>query len=163
MKNRILVVLAAACTGVAAWGSAGCGSKSGTAASISGKVLYKGQPLTGGDIAFHPKTKGAIPYSCKIKTDGSFSGTLSPDMLGEVVVTVQTIKPPKKGGQSKIEEEMRQKNRDLVTKVIKTQGNTITAGTALVAVPEKYAQAATSPLRWTITAGSNTTDFELTD
>jgi hypothetical protein len=162
MNSRMLAVLAVGCIGVLTWGSAGCGSRSaGTGTSITGKVLYKGQPVAGGDLALHPKSPGGIPYSCKINADGSFSGTLPPGTVGEMTVTVQTS-APQRGGQATFGEEMRQKNKELVAKAIKSSGATLPSF-GPVAVPEKYTQKTTSPLTWTITEGPNTKDFELTD
>jgi hypothetical protein len=171
MKSRILAALAAGCVVVFAWGSAGCQSRSSSAAaSISGKVLYKGQPLTGGDIAFHPKAAGGIPYSCPINADGSFSGTLPTGTLGDVIVTVQTMPAatPASSGQSrgaakvKMAAEMREKMlKEYAGKIKKDQEHKTTPPAQ--PVPQKYTQKTTSPLTWTITEGSNTKDFDLTD
>jgi hypothetical protein len=166
MKQRIPAVLAAGVIVVFAWGFAGCGSNApGSAASISGKVLYKGQPLTGGDIALHPKAPGGVPYSCKINADGSFSGTLPAGTLGEVIVTVQTRPPQTRPVQTRAgaKEDMREKMLKEFGGKIKKDKEHKEGPPPPAPVPAKYTQKATSPLTWTITEGSNTKNFDLTD
>src|SRR5262245_400924 len=52
---------------------AGCG---GTTASVSGKVLYKGKPVTGGDLSFSPIAEGTKepgkPAAGVVRPDGSY-------------------------------------------------------------------------------------------
>lgn len=52
---------------------AGCG---GPTASVSGKVLYKGKPVSGGDISFSPIADGAKepgkPAAATVRPDGTY-------------------------------------------------------------------------------------------
>jgi hypothetical protein len=57
----------------------GCGSDSsappaGSTVPIKGKVTFKGQPVTGGDIQFEPTDSGR-PANGKIQPDGTFTMT----------------------------------------------------------------------------------------
>jgi hypothetical protein len=59
------------------------GAKTG---DVSGTVRYKGKPLPGGTITFHP-AKGK-PIVARIKKDGSFAAKGVP--VGETHITVET-------------------------------------------------------------------------
>src|SRR5579883_847848 len=65
---------------------AGCGPYTGT---VTGKVMYKGNPLPGGIVTFiHPD--GRIGQG-QIQEDGSYTVAQAPG--GEVKCTVATVKP----------------------------------------------------------------------
>src|ERR1700720_3799155 len=72
----------------------GCGTPRGNApSSVSGKITYKGAPVTAGNGIFYPKEGGAITMA--IGPDGTYSGTDLP--LGEGDVTIETESANKKG------------------------------------------------------------------
>jgi hypothetical protein len=156
----VTLVTLAGCA-VCLWGVSGCESKTMTtaAATVSGKVLFKGRPLNGGDMAFFPKT--GIPFSCKINADGSFSAGLPDQTRGEVVVTVRTTAETTTSGRRQPAEAKEQQEK-MLAKIRKEKGMPLSAGPP-VEIPGKYAQKDTSPLRWTLAEGSNTKDFDLTD
>jgi len=62
----------------------GCGSRTG---DVSGKVLYKGKPLSGGSVTFF-HSKGAS--SSRIDNDGSYTVFKVP--VGEAKITVQSLR-----------------------------------------------------------------------
>jgi len=66
--------------------ASGCGPGNSTSGTVSGKVTYKGQPVTGGSLAFHTK-EGAI-YPTVINEDGTYTLTGMP--TGDMTVTVDT-------------------------------------------------------------------------
>ncbi|MBM3993096.1 MAG: hypothetical protein FJ303_02910 [Planctomycetes bacterium] len=85
---------------------AGCSKKSTTLNSVTGKVLYKGVPLTTGIIVFSPDTSrgesGKIAFS-KIKEDGSYTlytGDEPGATAGWYRVTVASIAAPSASYQS---------------------------------------------------------------
>src|SRR5262249_18412337 len=49
-----------------------CSKRSGSGTDVSGKVSFKGAPVTGGSIQFYP-AKGGGSYPGTIKSDGTFS------------------------------------------------------------------------------------------
>src|SRR5438132_935181 len=65
---------------------AGCGQKSNTPAHVSGKVTYKGQPVPGGDLAFHSPDKGVAHTF--LKSDGTYELAQVP--TGTLKVTIDT-------------------------------------------------------------------------
>ena len=60
-------------------------------------MTYKGAPLPGGTVAFHPD-KGK-PVAAQIQPDGTYSARAVP--VGDVVVTVETESVKKAGGGAK--------------------------------------------------------------
>jgi len=93
---RLLTLLA-----VAAF--AGCSGAHGTA-SVSGTVLYKGQPIEGATVIFHPKGEGTIAKPAQGKTDSGGHFTVSSyfgpgyqpsgALPGDYAVTVTKIDEP---------------------------------------------------------------------
>jgi hypothetical protein len=118
---------------------------------VSGTVTYKGQPLPEGSVTFTPvEGKGDDSgqlASGQIESDGSYSlTTFNTDdgaVLGQHAVTVQSrdgsqFKPPQPGEPIKY---VLQKSR----------------------IPKKYETVKSTPLRFTVEAGSNEFDIELKD
>lgn len=126
----------------------GCSGGHGTA-SVSGTVLYKGQPVEGATVIFHPKGEGPIAKPAQGKTDsgGHFSVTtyFGPDdqpagaMPGDYVVTVSKIDEPQ--GAFDPHKDPPPKHH----------------------LPLKYEGALTTPLAVTIKAGSNRPELKLED
>ncbi len=120
---------------------------------VSGKVTYKGQPLTAGTITFTPEAgKGGSTGQVatgQIGSDGSYSlTTFDTDdgaILGQHVITVQTS------------------GVDGMTLGKPKADGTIDYKLPKSLVPEKYAKADKSPLRYTVVSGKNTYLVELTD
>jgi hypothetical protein len=61
-------------------------------ASIEGKILFKGKPVTEGKVAFHPE-KGK-PIEVTIREDGAYSADKVP--VGEMKITVDAKGVPAK-------------------------------------------------------------------
>jgi len=134
----------------------GCGTKvnPNAPATVSGKVTYKGAPVTAGTVDFHPAgSKGTI--SGPIKSDGMYTARDLP--TGEMVVTVNTemANPNRKtpsygGGKGK-------------SPIAAPPGPPPTGGGEYVKIPAKYANPKTSGLTVTLNAGQNTKDIDLAD
>lgn len=111
--------------------------------TVSGTVKYKGELLTTGEVNFI--AAGGASRSGLIGSDGRYEITDAPP--GEVVVVVTATRA--EGG--------------------KASGSPLTASKADKApvvrslVPVKYGDPKTSDLRYTVAAGSQVKDFELTD
>jgi len=137
------------------------GCSGGGKASISGKVDYKGAPVTGGAMTLTPATGTAI--AVPLKADGTFA--LADVPLGTYTVSFNTdgvpeaglVGPPDSPGE---------RPADI------TQGKgmpkpEIPEGKAMmlrrVAIPAKYKDPKTSGETWEIKRGKNKKDFNLQD
>jgi len=126
-----------------------CQSRGVNSAVVSGKVTYKGAPVTGGKVTFHSPTAGPVPGP--INPDGTYSfGGVAP---GEMKVTVET-------------ESARQAASMDYTKMMKPPAGMKESATptpVYVPIPAKYANEATTPLTVKVASGNNTINLELTD
>jgi len=133
----------------------GCRSKNpNAAASVSGKVTYKGAPVPGGSIVFRPQSGN---YAGGLTPDGSYSITDMPS--GDMTVTVETesVKPKAAptGG-------MGAKMAKMASPIPESAKNAPKA--EYVKIPAKYADPKTSPLKVTLKDGNNpNTNYDLTD
>lgn len=150
----------------------GCGGGVANApANISGKVTYKGAPVTGGVIGFFSKNAEGGGYSATINPDGTYS--TNNVAAGEVTVTVETetLNPNIKqtsytGGASKgpaggggtpgagSPKKMSSSPRP---------GNAAKSEAVYVKIPGKYAKKDSTSLSANLRAGNNKVDFDLTD
>jgi hypothetical protein len=135
--------------------AAGCGKTKD--ATVSGKVTYHGQPVTGGSLTLHP-TDGGPDYPVTLNPDGTFQVAGAP--LGEMKVTVETESlrnMPAPGsnpyGNFKLppgqKPEAPPPSTEDMGKYVK--------------IPRKYQDVKTTPLTWTLKKGSEIKDFDLTD
>jgi hypothetical protein len=61
---------------------AGCGS---SVNSVTGKVSYQGQPVTGGSVTLVPETGGGKPAAANVQGDGTFAMTPGSEAGGAIV------------------------------------------------------------------------------
>lgn len=128
-------------------------------AKVTGKVTYKGSPLTGGNVAFHTKDAGNFNFS--IGSDGTYNGTDLP--VGDMVVTVETesINPNKKQAEYK-----GAKGRPGAAKGMEMSPmpkGFQPGGGEYVKIPEKYADKNKSGLSVKLNSGTQVKDIALTD
>jgi hypothetical protein len=134
-------------------------TNSSTPASVSGKVTYKGEPVSGGVLMFNPKpgTAGVVS-STILNPDGTYSVAQAPS--GEFTVTVDTefLNPDKKtqaypgsGGKA------------MPSSTPPPSKAPPGAEGKYVKIPKKYSDAKTSTLTAKLTSGKQTVNFELTD
>lgn len=139
----------------------GC-SKSG---SVSGKVYYKGQPLTVGMVQFFPDNRGG-DFSSPIDKDGSYRISKLPPGPVKVSVISNTTNPivnmpPMAGGpfaKKGMEgaEEMMKKSKkegDSATPSFDVKGG--------VTTPAKYGSPETSDITFNVTGGEQKFDIKL--
>lgn len=159
-RSRLILVQALVLAVVATVALQGCSKRSGSGATVQGKVTYKGEPVTGGAIAFHP-SDGGTPYQGSLKADGTFVFADVP--LGDVKVTVDTEGIKSISGNPYPTDKMpggKKPPKD----VAKSSGpEGLNSGMTYVKIPAKYAKAGTTTLTATIEKGKKTYDFELTD
>jgi hypothetical protein len=128
-----------------------CSKRGGSGTDVSGKVSYKGAPVTGGSIQFYPK-QGGGSYPGTIKGDGTFAFKGIP-FSGEVIVTIETesIKNSPAGM-------MKQEGVDpaAMQKMMDSMKGGASASAVYVPIPARYASPKTSPLNETLKQGSET-------
>jgi hypothetical protein len=78
---------------VLAYATTGCGP--GTA-KISGKVTYKGQPVTGGTLTIAPLKGKSNPVTVELKENGEFE-VLAPTGEARITIDNRALKNPDKG------------------------------------------------------------------
>lgn len=128
----------------------GCGGGSSRSAELSGKVLYKNAPVTGGSMTLYIGDAG---YPVTINPDGSYSANQLP--VGEAVVTIDTealnTNQPAYGGKqgSGMSPVPEGANPGSVGKYVK--------------IPEKYKSPDKSDLKITLKKGKQEKDLTLTD
>ena len=149
----------------------GCGGGVANApANISGKVTYKGAPVTGGVVGFFATGTEGGGYSATISPDGTYSTSNIP--AGEIKVTVETeslnpnIKPTAyTGGASKGPAGTGAPGGGAPKKMGASPmpGNAVKREAVYVKIPGKYAKKDTTTLKATLKAGSNKVDLDLVD
>lgn len=140
--------------------AAGCGSEG----TVSGKVYYKGQPVTGGIVHFVPERKGGN-FSSVIGTDGSYSVSKLP--RGQAKISVSGVTGGTKGVPAAVFN--KRGGARIKTAFDKMGGKTGKsesgggggAGKTAPAVPEKYADPDESGLTINVTGSSQPFDINL--
>jgi hypothetical protein len=128
----------------------GCSSSTGT---VSGKVYYKNAPLKGGHVAFVAADKRSS--TAEIKEDGSY--TIEKLAIGEATISVETksLKPPDRSTPQYAPPPGMQP----------PGGYAPPDRTALakryVAIPDRYADAEKSGLKYTVVGGKQEHDIKL--
>ena len=137
----------------------GCGPSHGT---LSGRVMYRGQPLPGGWLTFRPADPKQNSVTALIDANGNYEATLP---VGDVTIGVDnqewaprtslgSIPPP--GGAKLPPEAQRKAGAPAAPK----DGGEKHAG-SYVEIPQKYANADTSGLHYTVKKGPDTHEIDL--
>jgi hypothetical protein len=142
---------------------AGCGQRTG---QVTGKVTYKGAPVPAGWISFRPadSSKNAVPV--ELDAEGNFSVNLP---AGEVTVTIDNREwAPRPAGYGGVPPGLPNLSPEAKGKIgaprMPREGETRPGRPGkYVRIPDKYYEAETSSLKFTVEGGSQTKNFELTD
>jgi hypothetical protein len=149
--------------------AAGCNT-SNTPARVSGKITYKGNPVTAGTITFYRQgdTHGIFYYT--IMEDGTYSGADLPAETLDVTIETESANPKshpqtqygaKQGAGGKAGADPNEYMKKM------QERGAIPGGPAnkgpYVQIPLKYNDKAKSGLTVTLGAGRNEKNFELTD
>ncbi len=133
--------------------AAGCSKPTGT---VSGTVTYKGQKLKGGQVVFTPSSDSGYPVSAEIKEDGTY--TIEKCPTGPVKISVETsyLRPPAGtvGARNNAPKEL---PPNAGYKPPDVQNNLA----RYTEIPDKYENASTSGLTYTVTSGPQTHDIPL--
>jgi hypothetical protein len=136
---------------------------------VTGKVTYKGEPVTGGVIRLYssdagPAEKGDNAFPIQIKPDGTYAASNVP--TGPMKVAIETDSVKRNSGPA------RDPSTGLPAGVKPPPGYEPPKQPAAAAdrgaqpkyvqIPAKYAQPATSGLTWDV-KGSETKNFDLSD
>jgi hypothetical protein len=143
-------------------GVLGCTS-SKTPCSVSGKISYNGQPVTGGTIAFHRTIEGQSgSFGSPINADGTYEGTSMP--AEEYIVTIETesmnaerLAKNYGGGKDNAQKLYREQMEKMGKAPVENKQGTY------IKIPAKYNDKAKSGLTAKLTRGKNTQNFDLTD
>jgi hypothetical protein len=139
---------------------AGCGANQG---HVSGQVFYKGKPLPGGQLTFISTDPTKRPVSTDLDENGRYQANLP---LGEVAIAVenQVLKPPERppGSISPLGVKLPPAEKEAGEAKPNPSALKKPPGT-YVPIPEKYFDAKTSGLTYTVTSGTQTHNIELTD
>jgi hypothetical protein len=141
----------------------GCGK--GSVGTLSGKVSYKGQPLTGGTVFFFPEKSKTGNFAAPIKEDGSYKITNLP--LGLAKVSIETggaggPPPEVLKSMGPMGSRMAAKAMEEKKKMMKDTGRPdVGASAASVSLPEKYADPEKSGISVNVTGGKQTFDISL--
>jgi hypothetical protein len=143
--------------------AAGCARNPNAPAKISGRVMYKGNPVPGGTITLHSEGKGS--YSRELAEDGTYEFADIPTGTLTVTVDTEQLNPKKKApdyggaiGNKMYAERVaaeQKMGRNIAPKG-QSQGN-------YVKIPLKYSSSKTSPLTVDIQSGRQVKEFELSD
>jgi hypothetical protein len=142
---------------------AGCAPKVG---QVTGKVTYKGQPVPAGWVQFRPADPAQNSVTVELKEDGTFTADLP---AGEVTVTIDNREwEPRTGGgipaiPTGIPLSPEAKAQVAAAARKEAESRPAARSGKYVPLPERYFDAATSPVKFTVKGGSQTHDIELTD
>ena len=143
--------------------AAGCG-REGT---VSGKIYYKGEPVTGGTVHFHPQGKTGN-FASVIGTDGSYSIAKLPPGTTKITVMAATKGvPPGIGvrGGGPMAAGRAAKGMEAMGKIGKSasSGAETKAEPAKenVSIPQKYMDPETTDLTFNVTGGSQKHDIKI--
>ncbi len=139
--------------------AAGCGSEG----TVSGKVYYKGEPLTGGAVHFVHEGKSGN-YTSVIGTDGSYSIPRLP--RGQAKISVTGMTGTTKGVPASLFKGMAGKRIAKAFKKMETtekpeSGGGGKPGNASKALPEKYSDPDESGLKVFVTGGNQSFDIKM--
>ncbi len=148
--------------------AAGCGPSRG---KVSGRVLYRGDPLPGGWVNFRPTDPRHNAVSARLDEEGRYEAVLP---AGEVLVSIDNrhLQPRPKlemevAADLPLSPDLR---KNLTGGKKPAQGRSESAEAdptkppgRYVEIPYRYYQMETSNLQFTVSGGDQPHDFELTD
>lgn len=142
---------------------AGCGPGTG---EVSGKVTYKGTALPGGLLTFRPANPKANAVTVELEQDGSYPKVTLPTGEVSVLIDNRELGPPMQMPSGtlnlplppEVKAKMAANNAE-----VKKEGAGKKASDRYRLIPEKYHMVETSGLQFTMKAGTQTQNFELTD
>jgi len=136
----------------------GCGG-SGAQGKLTGKVLYKGQPVTGGSVIFRPSTASENTVTAPILPDGSYTATV-PAGVVKIAVDNRELQPPEATAKKEPRPNL-PKVGNVGTGTPDPRVNPQKPAGTYIKLPDKYHDVASSGLSYTVKSGAQTYNIEL--
>jgi hypothetical protein len=149
MRSHRFLSVRLAATVLAIATLSGCGKGKG---EISGKVIFRNQPLPSGKITFYVADKPGVRFFSDIK-DGEYTIRGCPP--GPVKVTVETVWLPDKPDPRRAPKDTL---KDFASKFEDREKPGV-----FVPIPKRYSDPDRSELTYEVESGSQTKDFELAE
>jgi hypothetical protein len=146
--------------------AAGCGPGQG---EVSGRVTYKNGPVPGGWITFRPANGRFNAVTAEIDKDGSYPAVSLPCGEVHVLIDNRELAPQEEFGEVNLTVPLSSEARkNLGPKKAKApraekKKRAVKRTDRYVPIPERYHQAETSRLTFTVKRGAQRKDFELTN
>ncbi|MDR1958554.1 MAG: hypothetical protein LBQ54_05875 [Planctomycetaceae bacterium] len=149
-------------------GMTGCREQGHPVEFVTGKVMYKGEPLSQASVSFHPKTSNGYVAVAETKADGTFTlitagAAKSGALAGEYHVLVTKVIAVDKNGKPIAEEAVPEQRST------RPQMEAVPADAAFqrpqmqAVIPEKYGRLDKPLLDAVVVKGKNEFLFELDD
>jgi len=143
---------------------AGFGCSGKKSVEISGKVTYKGAPVTGGQITFEPASGSGTAGKGSIDAKGNYKVSGAPVGDVKVVVDTENVKgmpgmPPPTDASMAGKEKFKDKEKDKGAERPDFSGMM----PKYVAIPPKYRSKATTTLTYTVKGSAKDVNFDLQD
>jgi hypothetical protein len=145
--------------------AAGCGSATG---QVTGKVIFRGKPLSGGAVSFLPAS-GQGANTSRIKEDGTYTvikvpvGTVkivvAPPAAAKLDPKIKMMVDAVKSGKTKMSQEEIDKMPPEFREALDSGGPSSSGRSGVI--PKQYTDPEKSVLEYTVTSGSQIHDIEL--
>jgi hypothetical protein len=141
--------------------SFGCKPVGAIKNEVSGKVTYKGAPVTGGTLTFIGQNNYMLP--CEIASDATYHATNA--AIGPCKVTIETesVKIVDPDELDKAKKTMSKAEYDKYAAAMQESMKNPPGGRIYVKIPKKYADAKTTTLAYDVAEGKQVKDFDLSD
>jgi hypothetical protein len=136
----------------------GCGS-GGAQGKLTGKVLYKGKPVTGGSVIFRPSSASENTVTVPILPDGSYTATV-PAGVVKIAVDNRELQPPETTAKKEHPRNL-PKVGNVGTDTPDPRVNPQKPAGTYIKLPDKYHDVASSGLSYTVKSGSQTYNIDL--
>ena len=136
----------------------GCGG-SGAQGKLTGKVLYKGQPVTGGSVIFRPSSASENTVTARIDANGNYTATV-PAGVVKIAVDNRELQPPEATAKKEPRPNL-PKVGNVGTATPDPRVNPQKPAGTYIKLPDKYHDVASSGLSYTVKSGAQTYNIEL--
>jgi hypothetical protein len=142
-------------------GPSGCTAGKPGLGTVTGRVTYRGQPVTGGSITFvaAPAAAGEGRYTFGVDAHGSYFASQLP--VGVFHIAIETESAKNRGNPADMLKKMRPPPGVQVPAVLTPSPEAAANMPRYMKLPARYAKAETSGLSLTVAEGRQRMDFDL--